>query len=180
MTNQTTFTEVLAFRSDLGEPGPAFCYQSYNAQAFAALCGRTVNFVQDNHSCSQKNVLRGLHYQVAHPQGKLLRVIAGSIFDVVVDLRRSSATFGHWSGLEMSAANRLQRWVPEGFAHGFIVTSAAAELLYKTSDYWAADDEHCILWNDPAIGIDWPGADTPILSAKDKAGKLLADAEVFP
>lgn len=179
MTNETIFAEVIAFKADIGEAASAFCYQSYNAQAFAALCGRDVNFVQDNHSRSQKNVLRGLHYQVAHPQGKLLRVIAGSIFDVVVDLRRRSATFGQWSGLEMSAANRLQRWVPEGFAHGFVVISDDAELLYKTSDYWAADDEHCILWNDPAIGVEWPGSGTPILSAKDKAGKLLADAQVF-
>lgn len=179
MTAPASFHDVIVFAPELQQDALGSRYQSYNALQFDRLCGYQVSFVQDNHSKSQNGVLRGLHYQLNQPQGKLLEVVAGSIFDVVVDVRRHSPTFGRWSGLEMSAANRLQRWVPEGFAHGFVVTSEEAELLYKTSAYWAPEDEHCILWNDPALGIDWPLQGEPIMSAKDRAGKLLADAEVF-
>ncbi len=180
MSGNTTFAEVLQFAPPLLGDALGNSYRSFDAAAFARRSGRTLEFVQDNHSRSLKNVLRGLHYQLEQPQGKLLRVIAGAIYDVVVDVRRHSPTFGKWSGIEMSAANRLQRWVPEGFAHGFLVIGDGAELLYKTSAYWAPAAERSILWNDPAIGIEWPLDGPPILSAKDRAGKRLADAAVFP
>ncbi|MDB5855921.1 MAG: dTDP-4-dehydrorhamnose 3,5-epimerase [Herminiimonas sp.] len=157
-----------------------FFYESFNARRFAELTGVAAEFVQDNHSKSLKGVLRGLHYQIKQPQGKLVRVVAGEVFDVAVDIRRSSPSFGKWSGVHLSAANRFQRWVPAGFAHGFVVLSESAEFLYKTTDYWAPEHERSLLWNDPAIGIDWPIDGEPALSAKDKVGKLLADAEVFP
>jgi dTDP-4-dehydrorhamnose 3,5-epimerase len=124
-------------------------------------------------------VLRGLHYQIQQPQGKLVRVIAGEVFDVAVDIRKSSPTFGHWVGVVLSAENKRQLWIPEGFAHGFFVTSASAEFLYKTTDYWAPQFERCLRWDDAAIGINWPTTGTPLLSAKDQLGKMLADAEVF-
>lgn len=156
-----------------------FFYESFNARRFAELTGVQTRFVQDNHSKSAKNVLRGLHYQIQQPQGKLVRVIAGCVFDVAVDLRKSSPTFGQWVGITLSAANNRQLWIPEGFAHGFVVTSESAEFLYKTTDYWAPEFERSILWNDPAIGIQWPIDAEPLLSGKDKIGKLLAEAEVF-
>ena len=156
-----------------------FFYESFNARRFAELTGVATNFVQDNHSKSAKNVLRGLHYQLQQTQGKLVRVVAGEVFDVAVDIRKSSPTFGHWVGVVLSGENKRQLWVPPGFAHGFVVTSDSAEFLYKTTDYWAPEFERSILWNDPAIGIEWPIDGAPLLSGKDQQGKLLADAEVF-
>jgi dTDP-4-dehydrorhamnose 3,5-epimerase len=156
-----------------------FFYESFNARKFAALTGVQVDFVQDNHSRSAKGVLRGLHYQIQQAQGKLVRVTAGAVFDVAVDLRKSSPTFGQWYGLELSADNKRQLWIPAGFGHGFVVTSESAEFLYKTTDYWAPEFERAILWNDPAIGIDWPLDGVPLLSGKDQAASLLADADVF-
>lgn len=157
-----------------------FFYESFNAREFNEAIGRETHFVQDNHSKSAKNVLRGLHYQIQHPQGKLVRVIAGEVFDVAVDVRRSSATFGKWVGVTLSAENKRQLWVPEGFAHGFVVVSESAEFLYKTTDYWFPEFERSLLWSDPAIGIDWPlGGAEPLLAAKDAAGKRLADADLF-
>ncbi|MGV8897908.1 MAG: dTDP-4-dehydrorhamnose 3,5-epimerase [Burkholderiaceae bacterium] len=156
-----------------------FFYESFNERRFAELTGVKTRFVQDNHSKSAKNVLRGLHYQIQQPQGKLVRVIAGEVFDVAVDVRKSSPTFGQWVGVTLSAGNNRQLWIPEGFAHGFVVTSESAEFLYKTTDYWAPEFERSILWNDPVIGIQWPIDAEPLLSGKDKTGKLLAEAEVF-
>ncbi|MGZ5077547.1 MAG: dTDP-4-dehydrorhamnose 3,5-epimerase, partial [Methylobacter sp.] len=141
--------------------------------------GIAERFVQDNHSSSRRNVLRGLHYQIKQPQGKLVRVVQGSVFDVAVDIRKSSPTFGRHVGVELSAENKRMFWVPEGFAHGFVVLSDSAEFLYKTTDYWAPEFERSIAWNDPAIGIQWPLQDSPMLSAKDQQGKLLAEAEHF-
>jgi dTDP-4-dehydrorhamnose 3,5-epimerase len=156
-----------------------FFFESFNARRFAELTGVTAPFVQDNHSRSLRNVLRGLHYQIQQAQGKLVRVTAGAVFDVAVDVRQSSPTFGQWYGAELSAENKRQMWIPPGFAHGFVVTSEAAEFLYKTTDYWAPEHERAILWNDPAIGITWPLDGAPLLSGKDQAGKLLADADLF-
>jgi len=160
-----------------------FFYESFNEKRFLELTGQPGNalhFVQDNHSKSAHNVLRGLHYQIQQAQGKLVRVIAGEVFDVAVDIRRSSPTFGKWVGVTLSAANQRQLWIPAGFAHGFVVTSESAEFLYKTTDYWAPQFERCIAWNDPAIGIEWPLDGAPVMSDKDRQGKLLTDAEVFP
>ncbi|GGX82389.1 dTDP-4-dehydrorhamnose 3,5-epimerase [Massilia dura] len=156
-----------------------FFYESFNAQRFAELTGVQLPFVQDNHSRSARGVLRGLHYQIRQAQGKLVRVTAGSVFDVAVDLRTSSPTFGKWHGVELSAENKRQFWIPPGFAHGFVVTSDFAEFLYKTTDYYAPAHERALLWNDPAVGIDWPIDGAPLLSAKDRKGLPLADAEVF-
>ena len=166
--------EPTVFGDDRG-----FFYVSFNQKRFAELTGLNPNFVQDNHSTSAKGVLRGLHYQIQQTQGKLVRVTAGEVFDVTVDLRKSSPTFGKWVGVTLSAENKRQLWVPEGFAHGFVVISDTAEFLYKTTDYWASEFERSILWNDPAIGIEWPLDGEPLLSGKDKVGALLADAEVF-
>jgi dTDP-4-dehydrorhamnose 3,5-epimerase len=156
-----------------------FFYESFNAQRFAEQTGVDVQFVQDNHSRSAKGVLRGLHYQIQQAQGKLVRVTSGAVFDVAVDLRKSSPTFGQWYGLELSAENKRQLWIPAGFAHGFVVTSDFAEFLYKTTDYYAPAFERSVIWNDPAIGIAWPLEGEPLLSAKDKAGVPLAQAEVY-
>ena len=166
--------EPAVFGDDRG-----FFFESYNARTFESLTGQSPSFVQDNHSRSSQGVLRGLHYQIEHAQGKLVRATAGEVFDVAVDIRRSSTTFGRWFGLVLSAANKKQLWVPPGFAHGFVTLSESAEFLYKTTDYWSPEHERTILWNDPAIGIDWPIATEPLLAAKDKAGRLLADAETF-
>jgi dTDP-4-dehydrorhamnose 3,5-epimerase len=157
-----------------------YFYESYNARRFAELTGVTAHFVQDNHSRSAKGVLRGMHYQIQQPQGKLMRVTAGAVFDVVLDLRKSSATFGQWYGVELSADNKKQLWIPPGFAHGFTVTSDMAEVQYKTTDYWAPEFERSVIWNDPAVGIAWPLEGEPLLSAKDKGGVPLAQAETFP
>lgn len=159
-----------------------FFFESYNQQAFAAACGQTVPFVQDNHSRSSANVLRGLHYQIEHAQGKLVRVIHGEVFDVAVDLRRSSPSFGQWTGHYLSAANKRQLWVPAGFAHGFLVVSETAELLYKTTDFYRPEHERCIAWNDPQLNIRWPLPEgiEPIVSAKDRVGLAFADAPSYP
>lgn len=155
-------------------------HESFNARRFAELTGVTDAFVQDNHSLSAGGVLRGLHYQVRQPQGKLVRVLAGEVFDVAVDLRKSSPTFGKWSGRRLSASNRHQSWVPAGFAHGFLVLSESAEVLYKTTAYWAPDHERCIAWDDGQIGIEWPLAAEPQLSQRDRNGVSFANAEVYP
>ncbi len=149
-----------------------FFYESFNQQRFDAAIGRPVQFVQDNHSRSARGVLRGLHYQIEHPQGKLVRVVAGEVYDVAVDMRQSSATFGQWVGVTLSAENKRQLWVPEGFAHGFVVTSDYAEFLYKTTDYWFKEHERSVLWSDPTLAINWPLDGAPALSAKDAAAAL--------
>ncbi|MBH0187969.1 MAG: dTDP-4-dehydrorhamnose 3,5-epimerase [Nitrospira sp.] len=154
-------------------------FESFNQARFEAAIGRSVTFVQDNHSCSIQHVLRGLHYQIRQPQGKLIRVVRGEVFDVAVDIRRSSPTFGQWVGQILSAQNKRQLWIPEGFAHGFVVLSDTAECLYKTTDYYMPEYERCIVWNDPAIGISWPIECAPVLSAKDRHGTSLAEAEHF-
>jgi len=156
-----------------------FFFESYNQRVFTEKAGNSVQFVQDNHSSSRQNVLRGLHYQIQQPQGKLVRVIVGQIYDVAVDLRRSSPTFGQWVGYELSAQNKHQLWVPAGFGHGFLVLSEQAEVLYKTTDYYAPKHERCIRWDDPDLAIAWPLTGEPILSAKDQAGVPFAAAEVF-
>jgi dTDP-4-dehydrorhamnose 3,5-epimerase len=156
-----------------------FFFESFNQRRFGELTGCNPKFVQDNHSKSAKNVLRGLHYQIQQAQGKLVRVVAGEVFDVSVDIRKSSPTFGKWFGVTLSAENKRQVWIPEGFAHGFLVLSDSAEFLYKTTDYWAPEYDRTVLWNDPAIGIEWPISGAPLLAQKDQNGKLLADAEVF-
>ncbi|MFN7834382.1 MAG: dTDP-4-dehydrorhamnose 3,5-epimerase [Burkholderiaceae bacterium] len=157
-----------------------FFYESFNRRRFSELTGADVDFVQDNHSRSAKHVLRGLHYQIRQAQGKLVRVVSGAVYDVAVDIRQTSPTFGQSYGVELSAENHRQLWIPAGFAHGFLVLSDTAEFLYKTTDYWAPEYERAIRWNDPALGIDWPlrGAE-PLLSGKDQQGLLLAAAEVF-
>jgi len=157
-----------------------FFMESYNAKAFQDATGLDVNFVQDNHSRSGKGVLRGLHYQIEQAQGKLVRVTRGSVFDAVVDLRKSSPTFGQWAGVELSEENSRQLWIPPGFAHGFLVTSDSADFLYKTTDYYAPQFERSLAWNDPTVGVEWPLAGAaPLLSAKDVAGKPLAECETF-
>ena len=156
-----------------------FFFESFNQRAFDDAVGRQVSFVQDNHSRSGHGVLRGLHYQIQQPQGKLVRVVAGEVFDVAVDLRQSSPTFGHWVGEILSAENKRQLWVPEGFAHGFLVLSETAEFLYKTTDYYAPAHERCVVWNDPELAIDWPLEGSPRLSEKDRAGAALGSAELF-
>lgn len=156
-----------------------FFFESFNQAKFEKAIDRHVTFVQDNHSRSSRNVLRGLHYQIQQPQGKLVRVTQGEVFDVAVDLRESSQTFGQWVGEILSAGNKRQLWIPEGFAHGFVVLSDTAEFLYKTTDYYAPAHERCIIWNDPTIGITWPESLAPQLSAKDQIGLSLAQAEVF-
>lgn len=157
-----------------------FFFESYNEKLFSELTGVKPDFVQDNHSRSARNVLRGLHYQIKQPQGKLVRVTEGKVFDVVVDLRKNSVTFGQWVGEYLSAKNKKQLWVPEGFAHGFVVLSEHADFLYKTTDYYAPDYERCINWDDADIGIKWPEGIVPILSRKDKEGISFSAAEVFP
>jgi dTDP-4-dehydrorhamnose 3,5-epimerase len=176
----TNLPDVVIIEPKVFGDDRGFFYESFNEARFLELTGVSARFVQDNHSKSARNVLRGLHYQIRHAQGKLVRVTAGEVFDVVVDIRRSSPSFGQWLGVTLSSENKRQLWIPAGFAHGFVVTSDSAEVLYKTTDYWAPEYERSILWNDPAIGIDWSISGWPLLSAKDQAGKLLADAEVFP
>jgi dTDP-4-dehydrorhamnose 3,5-epimerase len=175
----TAIPEVLLIDPQVYGDDRGFFFESFNARKFEILTGINANFVQDNHSKSARNVLRGLHYQIRQPQGKLVRVVAGAIYDVVVDMRASSPFFGRWVGAELSAENRRQMWVPPGFAHGFVVTSDSAECLYKTTDYWAPEYERALLWNDPALAIDWPLSGPPMLSSKDSMGKLLVDSETF-
>jgi dTDP-4-dehydrorhamnose 3,5-epimerase len=159
-----------------------FFFESFNARAFAQATGVTADFVQDNHSHSARGVLRGLHYQIEQPQGKLVRAVTGEVFDAVVDLRRSSPTFGHWEGFILSAENKRMLWVPPGFGHGYFVLSERTDFLYKTTDYYAPQHERCVLWSDPAVGVRWPLApgQQPVLSAKDQVGLALADAPLYP
>jgi len=176
----TAIPDVLVVEPRVFGDARGFFYESFNARKFKELTGLEPNFVQDNHTRSAKNVLRGLHYQIRQPQGKLIRVVAGEVFDVAVDIRKSSPTFGRWVGETLSAENRKQMWIPIGFAHGFLVLSDSAEVLYKTTDYWAPEHERCIAWNDPDLAIRWPmEVVTPMLSAKDAKGAALARAEVF-
>lgn len=156
-----------------------FFFESFNQARFEAAIGKPIAFVQDNHSRSVKGVLRGLHYQIRQPQGKLVRIVVGAVFDVAVDLRRSSPTFGQWVGEILSAENKRQLWIPEGFAHGFVVLSEVAECLYKTTDYYAPEHERCLIWNDPTVGITWPLEGAPILSSKDRQGVTFDRAERF-
>jgi dTDP-4-dehydrorhamnose 3,5-epimerase len=171
--------ELLIIQPQVFGDSRGFFLESYNQQAFNDATGLNVHFVQDNHSRSAKGVLRGLHYQIQQPQGKLVRVVRGSIFDVAVDIRKKSPTFGQWVGVELNEENHSQLWVPPGFAHGFVVLSEATEVLYKTTDYYAPEFERSIIWNDPAIAIKWPIQEEPQLSAKDKTGLPLVQAEVF-
>jgi dTDP-4-dehydrorhamnose 3,5-epimerase len=174
----TTLPDVLLIEPRVFGDERGFFYESWNRRSFAK-AGLDVDFVQDNHSRSARGVLRGLHYQIEHAQGKLVRASAGEVFDVAVDLRRSSPDFGRAVGYVLSAANHRMLWIPPGFAHGFVVLSDAAEFLYKATDYWYPEHERTLLWNDPALRIDWPLRDAPTLAAKDAAGKLLADADVY-
>ena len=177
---ETSIPDVLIIEPKVFGDERGFFYESFNAAAFEAATGLKRQFVQDNHSKSQRGVLRGLHYQIQQPQGKLVRVVAGEVFDVAVDLRKSSPSFGRWFGTHLSAQNQHQLWIPEGFAHGFVVLSETAEFLYKTTVYYAPEHERSLLWNDPELGIEWPFDEAPQLSAKDQAGKRLSDAELFP
>jgi dTDP-4-dehydrorhamnose 3,5-epimerase len=172
--------EVLIIEPKVFGDERGFFYESFNAKAFAEATGVTAQFVQDNHSRSQQGVLRGLHYQVEHAQGKLVRVTVGEVFDVAVDIRRSSPTFGRWVGVHLSAQNARQLWVPPGFAHGFVVLSEHAEFLYKTTDYYTPSAERCIRWDDEDLAIDWGLTEAPKLSAKDQDGKRFKDADLFP
>ena len=175
----TAIPDVLVIEPKVFGDSRGFFLESWNQRAFSA-AGIRAGFVQDNHSRSSRSVLRGLHYQLQQAQGKLVRVIAGEIYDVAVDIRRGSTTFGRWVGVALSAANRRMIWVPPGFAHGFLVVSEAAEVLYKATDYYAPEHERSIAWNDPDLAIAWPLAGEPVLSAKDAAGTRLRDAEVYP
>jgi len=172
-------TDVLLLEPIVFNDERGFYFESFNGKDFEEATGVSTTFVQDNHSKSAKNVLRGLHYQIQRPQEKLVRVIAGEVFDVAVDVRKNSPTFGQWVGEVLSADNKKQLWIPEGFAHGFLVLSDSAEFLYKTTDYWRPAFERTILWNDPDIAIQWPICGQPILSAKDRAGVRLKDAELY-
>jgi dTDP-4-dehydrorhamnose 3,5-epimerase len=176
---QTAIPEVLILEPKVFGDSRGFFFESFNAKDFADVTGLNVSFVQDNHSRSVKGVLRGLHYQLQQAQGKLVRVTQGAVFDVAVDIRKSSPTFGKWVGCELSGTNHRQLWVPAGFAHGFVVVSESADFLYKTTDYYAPAHERCIAWNDPSIGITWPSDITPLLSAKDMQGLSLEQADVF-
>jgi dTDP-4-dehydrorhamnose 3,5-epimerase len=176
---RTAIPDLLILEPKVFGDSRGFFFESFNARGFREATGLDVIFVQDNHSRSQKGVLRGLHYQLQHPQGKLIRVVRGMVFDVAVDVRKSSPTFGQWVGVELTEDNYRQVWIPPGFAHGFVVLSEWADFLYKTTDYYAPEHERCILWNDPAIGIDWNFKGESLLSVKDKAGIPLQQAEVF-
>lgn len=175
---ETTLPGVLVLEPEVFGDARGFFLESWNARDFARVTGLDTRFVQDNHSHSRRGVLRGLHYQIRQPQGKLVRVVRGAIFDVAVDLRKSSPTFGRWVGVELSGENHRQLWVPPGFGHGFLVVSESADVLYKATDYYAPEYERSLLWNDPTVGIDWPlGGIEPLLSAKDAAGLPLAQCE---
>ncbi len=175
----TAIPEVLILEPKVFGDSRGFFFESFNAQDFAQVTGLNVNFVQDNHSRSSQGVLRGLHYQLQQAQGKLVRVVRGAVFDVAVDIRKGSPTFGEWVGCELTEDNYKQFWVPPGFAHGFVVLSATADFLYKTTDYYAPTHERCIAWDDPAIGVQWPKGLVPQLSAKDLEGKSFFEAECF-
>ena len=175
----TAIPEVLLLEPKVFGDERGFFFESYNRRTLAEL-GVTAEFVQDNHSRSTIGVLRGLHYQRHHPQGKLVRVISGEVFDVAVDLRRSSPSYGQWVSSTLTAENKRMMWIPPGFAHGFLTLSESAEFLYKTTDYWHPDDERCLIWNDPDLAIAWPLAGEPQLAAKDRAGLKLSEADVYP
>lgn len=176
----TAVADVLVIEPKVFGDARGFFFESFNQQAFVRATGLEVSFVQDNHSRSAKGVLRGLHYQIEQPQGKLVRVVRGSVFDVAVDLRKSSATFGKWVGAELSEENKRQMWVPAGFAHGFLTLSESADFLYKTTDYYAPQFERCIAWDDPALAIAWPlSGELPQVSVKDQQGVAFASAQVF-
>ncbi|MSN25825.1 MAG: dTDP-4-dehydrorhamnose 3,5-epimerase [Geobacter sp.] len=176
----TSIPDVLIIEPKVFGDDRGFFFESFNEKSWQALTGIDLRFVQHNHSRSAGGVLRGLHYQIQNPQGKLVRVVAGEVFDVAVDLRKSSPTFGQWFGALLSAENKRQMWVPAGFAHGFCVTSEFAEFLYLTTDYWAPEHERCIAWNDPDLNISWPLTNTPNVSAKDREGSAFKDADLFP
>jgi len=176
----TALSEVLIVEPQVFGDDRGFFLESFNQKRWQELTGLEATFVQDNHSRSTKGVLRGIHYQIQQPQGKLVRVVAGEVFDVAVDLRRSSPTFGRWVGVELSSENKRQLWVPAGFGHGFVVVSESADFLYKTTDYYSPEHERCIRWDDPDIGIAWPAGIEPKLSAKDAEGTPFAEAEVYP
>jgi len=176
----TGVPEVLLIEPKVFGDERGFFFESWNRRSFSECVGWDVDFVQDNHSRSARGVLRGLHYQIGQPQGKLVRAVAGEVFDVAVDLRRSSPTFGRWVGERLSSENRRMMWIPAGFAHGFLVLSESADFLYKTTDYYAPGEERTLLWNDPALAIAWPLAGEPVLKAKDAAGARLSEAETFP
>lgn len=177
---RTDIPEVMIIEPKVFGDSRGFFFESFNRRIFHELTGVDANFVQDNHSRSGKGVLRGLHYQIKQAQGKLVRVVRGKVFDVAVDLRRSSPAFGKWVGVELSEENSRQLWIPPGFGHGFVVLSDSADFLYKTTDYWAPEHERSILWNDPDLGIDWHlGGIVPQLSGKDQQGRLFRDAETF-
>lgn len=176
---ETALPEVFVIEPKVFGDARGFFFESFNQKAFAERTGIDLPFVQDNHSRSRRGVLRGLHYQISQPQGKLVRVVRGAVFDVAVDVRKSSPTFGRWVGVELSEDNHRQLWVPPGFAHGFLVLTESADFLYKTTDYYAPEYERCIAWNDPSIGINWPQGVEPQLSEKDRLGVALAEAEVF-
>ncbi len=176
---KTDISDVIIFEPKVFGDARGFFFESYNQRVFQQATGSVPVFVQDNHSRSAKNVLRGLHYQIVQPQGKLVRVTVGEVFDVAVDIRKSSPTFGQSVGAYLSAENNRQMWVPPGFAHGFVVLSEFAEFLYKTTDFYAPEHERCIVWNDPELGIAWPLKDKPLLSQKDLQGVLFKDAECF-
>ena len=175
----TAIPDLLIIEPKVFGDARGFFFESFNQKAFKEAAGLDVNFVQDNHSRSAKGVLRGLHYPVRQPQGKLVRVVRGAVFDVAVDIRKGSPTFGKWEGIELTEENNKQFWVPAGFAHGFVVLSDSADFLYKTTDYYAPEFERCIAWNDAGININWPAAAAPHLSAKDRLGQPLESAEVF-
>jgi dTDP-4-dehydrorhamnose 3,5-epimerase len=176
----TSLPEVLILEPKVFGDSRGFFFESFNARDFAQCTGLDVQFVQDNHSKSAQGVLRGLHYQIEHAQGKLVRVTQGEVFDVAVDLRRSSPNFGKWDGVLLSAENKRQLWIPPGFAHGFLVTSDSAEFLYKTTDYWYPEHERSLLWNDPSVAIQWPLNNAPMLAAKDQVGATLQHAALYP
>jgi dTDP-4-dehydrorhamnose 3,5-epimerase len=175
----TAIPDLLIIEPKVFGDDRGFFFESYNRRKFAELTGRDVDFVQDNHSRSAKGVLRGLHYQIQHPQGKLVRAVQGTVLDVAVDIRKSSSTFGQHVALELSAENKRMLWIPEGFAHGFVVLSETAEFLYKTTDYWYPEYERSILWNDSMLKIDWHLQATPLVSVKDAKGNRLSEAETF-
>ena len=176
---QTAIPDLLIIEPRVFGDDRGFFFESFNRRQFAQMTGRDVDFVQDNHSRSAKNVLRGLHYQIQHPQGKLVRVVQGAVLDVAVDIRKSSATFGQHQTVELSAENKRMLWIPQGFAHGFLVLSDTAEFLYKTTDYWYPEHERSLRWDDPDLAIDWKLQATPALSGKDAQGKLFKEAECF-
>lgn len=176
----TDLPEVLILEPRVFGDERGFFQETWNAATFRDVTGLDVQFVQDNHSRSSKHVLRGLHYQIRQPQGKLVRVVAGEVFDVAVDVRRSSPNFGKWTGARLSGENHRQMWIPPGFAHGFLVLSDSVDFLYKTTDYWAPEAERAILWSDPELAIAWPLEGTPALSAKDRVAVCLAQAETYP